>query len=169
MGKLIFSDPLTHTWQKKSCRIMSSSRGLFSGFLANMLLMRCLACGDRDEGMEYRASRMHLYVSFRFVVSNGGRPRSMVYLRDSRNREHVCQKRAKSSTVLISHLHDTAQGPDVRFAAVPLLVQDLGRQVVRRSAYRFPAVLDRFEFRRQTKVADLEFHRLVDEKITCEE
>lgn len=55
-------------------------------------------------------------------------------------------------------LHDTAQGPDVRFAAVPLLVQNLGRQVVRRSAYRSSAVLQRLEFRSQTEVADLEFH-----------
>lgn len=70
----------THTWQKKSWRRISSSCGLSTGFLASILLMRCLAWGDKDDGMEYRASRMHRYVSLRFVVSNGGLPKSMVYL-----------------------------------------------------------------------------------------
>lgn len=65
---------------KKSCLRMWSRLGLSSGVLASRLAISCLACAEREEGREYRASLMHRYVSFKLVVSNGGRPSSMVYL-----------------------------------------------------------------------------------------
>lgn len=72
---------------KKSCLRMWSRLGLSSGILASRLAINCLACGDREEGKEYRASLMHLYVSFRLVVSNGGLPNSMVYLEQVRRQK----------------------------------------------------------------------------------
>lgn len=66
---------------KKSCLRMWSKLGLSSGVLVSRLAINCFACGDREEGREYLASLIHLYVSFRLVVSNGGLPSNMVYLR----------------------------------------------------------------------------------------
>lgn len=63
---------------------MSSRLGRSSGFLASMLAMRCLAGASSEDGIVYRASRIHRYVSFRFVVSNGGRPNSIVYITQPR-------------------------------------------------------------------------------------
>lgn len=40
----------------------------------------------RDEGRLYLASLIHLYVSLRFVVSNGGLPNSIVYLFKSKRK-----------------------------------------------------------------------------------
>lgn len=45
-----------------------------------MLAIKCFAGAKRDEGRLYLASLIHLYVSLRFVVSNGGLPNSIVYL-----------------------------------------------------------------------------------------
>lgn len=45
-----------------------------------MLAIKCFAGAKRDEGRLYLASLIHLYVSLRFVVSNGGLPSSIVYL-----------------------------------------------------------------------------------------
>lgn len=45
-----------------------------------MLAIKCFAGANRDEGRLYLASLIHLYVSLRFVVSNGGLPNSIVYL-----------------------------------------------------------------------------------------
>lgn len=81
---------VTQSWQscltcvKKSCLRMWSRLGLSSGILASRLAISCLACGDRDEGREQRASLIHLYVSFRLVVSKGGLPSSIVYLEEDR-------------------------------------------------------------------------------------
>lgn len=68
------------TCRKKSCRMMSSKLGRSSGFLDSMLAIKCLAGASNEDGIVYLASLMHLYVSFRFVVSNGGLPSSIVYL-----------------------------------------------------------------------------------------
>lgn len=68
------------TCRKKSCRMMSSKLGRSSGFLDSMLAIKCLAGASNEDGIVYLASLMHLYVSFRFVVSKGGLPSSIVYL-----------------------------------------------------------------------------------------
>jgi len=60
--------------------MMSSKLGRSSGFLDNMLAIKCLAGASNEDGIVYLASLMHLYVSFRFVVSKGGLPSNIVYL-----------------------------------------------------------------------------------------
>lgn len=53
-----------------------------------MLAIKCFAGAKRDEGRLYLASLIHLYVSFRFVVSNGGLPNSIVYLFKSKENQY---------------------------------------------------------------------------------
>lgn len=52
-----------------------------------MLAIKCFAGAKRDEGRLYLASLIHLYVSLRFVVSNGGLPNSIVYLFKSKGNQ----------------------------------------------------------------------------------
>lgn len=130
----------TPTCKKNSCRMMSSSRGRSSGFLDNMLAIKCLAGASKDEGRVYLASLMHRYVSFRFVVSNGGLPSNIVYLGGRKCLFRDGHRATFSSTKVQTHIcfcslgcsysHDTAQRPDVRLAAVPLLVEDFGGEIV---------------------------------------
>lgn len=48
------------TCKKKSCRMMSSKLGRSSGFLDNMLAIKCFAGATKDDGMVYLASLIHL-------------------------------------------------------------------------------------------------------------
>lgn len=52
---------------------------------------------------------------------------------------------------------------------MPLLIEDFRRQVVWCSTYCSSTVLHRLELCSQTKVSNLELHRLIDEKVTWEE
>ncbi len=113
---------------------MSSSCGLYIGLLASILLMRCLAWGDKDDGMEYRASRMHRYVSLRLVVSMEVFPKAWVYLLGWKcsiiNKHfHDIYMKSKRKVCPIS-LHHTTECPHVRFTSMPLLIEDFRRQVV---------------------------------------
>lgn len=55
--------------------------------------MSFCAAGERVEGRWYRTSFIHLYVSFRSRVSNGGLPHISVYLREINQRGDVKHKK----------------------------------------------------------------------------
>ena len=65
------------------------------------------------------------------------------------------------------HSHDAAESPNVRLAAVALLVQNLGREIVRRTADRFAPAPHGLQSGRQPEIPDLQLHGLADEKVTC--
>lgn len=65
-----------------------------------------------------------------------------------------------------SYLHYAAQSPDVGFAAVALLVEDLRGQVVGSSTDRLPSVSCRLQLGSKTKVPDFQLHRLVHKEVT---
>ncbi len=69
----------------------------------------------------------------------------------------------------VVYLHHTTECPHVRFTSMPLLIEDFRRQVVWGSTYCSSTVLQRLELCSQTKVSNLELHRLIDEKVTWEE
>lgn len=101
---------------------------------------------------------MHLYVSFRSRVSNGGFPHINVYLPEEKwkdrksqafnrlsqcsgGRRESCRDNSSNSAFhtyqrrfdthgWTLHLHDAAQGPNVGLGAVALPVEDLWGQVV---------------------------------------
>lgn len=66
-----------------------------------------------------------------------------------------------------AYSHYTAQGPDVWFTAMALLVEHLGGQIVGSSADRLPPVPCWLQLGSQTKVPDLQLHRLTHKKVTC--
>ena len=64
------------------------------------------------------------------------------------------------------YLHHTAQGPDIRLAAVALLVKHLGGEVVGGPTDCFPSVPSRLQLGSQTKVSHFQFHGLAYKEVT---
>lgn len=98
------------TCKKNSCRIISSKLGRSSGFFDNILAIKCFAGAKRDEGRLYLASLIHLYVSLRFVVSNGGLPNSIVYLFEGKGKRfyfthppYLCLQLQKKALSISQH------------------------------------------------------------------
>ena len=65
--------------------------------------------------------------------------------------------------------HYTAQGPDVRLAAVTLLVEHFWGQAVGSSTDCLPPVSCWLQLGSQTKVPNLQLHRLAYKEVPCRE
>lgn len=68
-----------------------------------------------------------------------------------------------------AYSHYTAQGPDVWFTAMTLLVEHFRGQVVGSAADSLPPVSRWLQLGSQTKVPDLQLHRLTHKEVTCRE